>query len=71
MEPSTAVLSDMYRLTKGRIPLVGCGGVSSGEDAYRKIRAGASLVELYTAFAYEGEWRWWCRNDDDVGQGGG
>jgi hypothetical protein len=54
MEPSTAVLSDMYRLTKGRVALVGCGGVSSGEDAYRKIRAGASLVELYTALAYEG-----------------
>ena len=51
MEPSTAVLSDMYRLTKGRVPLIGCGGVSSGEDAYRKIRAGASLVELYTARA--------------------
>ncbi|KAI8468576.1 MAG: hypothetical protein J3K34DRAFT_426910 [Monoraphidium minutum] len=54
MEPSTAVLSDMYCLTKGAVPLVGCGGVSSGEDAYRKIRAGASLVEIYTALAYEG-----------------
>ncbi|GFR40465.1 hypothetical protein Agub_g1025, partial [Astrephomene gubernaculifera] len=53
-EMSTAVLADMYRLTGGRLPLVGCGGVSSGEDAYRKIRAGASLVQLYTAFAYEG-----------------
>lgn len=58
MEPSTAVLSDMYRLTGGEVPLVGCGGVSSGEDAYRKIRAGASLVELYTALAYEGEGCW-------------
>ena len=37
---STATLSDMYRLTKGKIPIIGCGGVSSGEDAYRKIRAG-------------------------------
>ena len=54
MEPSTRALSDMYRLTGGKVPLVGCGGVSSGEDAYRKIRAGASLVELYTALAYEG-----------------
>ncbi|KXZ44645.1 hypothetical protein GPECTOR_64g139 [Gonium pectorale] len=51
---STAVLADFYRLTGGRLPLVGCGGVSSGEDAYRKIRAGASLVQLYTALAYEG-----------------
>ena len=54
MEPSTRALSDMYRLTGGKVPLVGCGGVTSGEDAYRKIRAGASLVELYTALAYEG-----------------
>lgn len=48
------VLRDMYVLTKGKIPLVGCGGISSGEDAYKKIRAGATLVQLYTAFAYEG-----------------
>lgn len=51
---STNILKDMYILTKGRIPLIGCGGVSSGEDAYKKIRAGASLVQLYTAFAYGG-----------------
>ncbi|KAH9771760.1 Dihydroorotate dehydrogenase (quinone) [Citrus sinensis] len=38
----------------GKIPLIGCGGISSGEDAYRKIRAGATLVQLYTAFAYGG-----------------
>jgi dihydroorotate dehydrogenase len=54
LEPSTAVLADFYRLTHGKVPLVGCGGVSSGADAYSKIRAGATLVELYTAFAYEG-----------------
>ncbi|CAA0834826.1 Dihydroorotate dehydrogenase (quinone)-mitochondrial [Striga hermonthica] len=51
---STNILRDMYILTKGRIPLIGCGGVSSGEDAYKKIRAGATLVQLYTAFAYGG-----------------
>ncbi|GMP56431.1 hypothetical protein CsSME_00020921 [Camellia sinensis var. sinensis] len=51
---STNILKDMYVLTKGKIPLIGCGGVSSGEDAYKKIRAGASLVQLYTAFAYGG-----------------
>lgn len=39
-EPSTAVLRDMYRLTKGRLPIIGVGGVSSGQDAYAKIRAG-------------------------------
>ncbi|KAF5188904.1 Dihydroorotate dehydrogenase (quinone) protein [Thalictrum thalictroides] len=52
--PSTTILNEMYILTRGRIPLIGCGGVSSGEDAYKKIRAGASLVQLYTAFAYGG-----------------
>ena len=51
---STAVLFEMYKLTDGKIPLIGVGGVSSGRDAYLKIRAGASLVELYTAFAYQG-----------------
>ncbi|XP_057806043.1 dihydroorotate dehydrogenase (quinone), mitochondrial [Salvia miltiorrhiza] len=51
---STDILKDMYILTKGKIPLIGCGGISSGEDAYKKIRAGATLVQLYTAFAYGG-----------------
>lgn len=53
-EMSTQVLRQMYTLTGGRLPIVGVGGVSSGEDAYAKIRAGASLVEVYSAFAYEG-----------------
>jgi dihydroorotate dehydrogenase len=52
--PSTAVLADLYRLTEGRIPLIGVGGVASGADAYRKIRAGASLVQLYTGLVYGG-----------------
>lgn len=51
---STDILREMYRLTRGRITLIGCGGISSGEDAYKKIRAGATLVQLYTSFAYEG-----------------
>ncbi|XP_031476393.1 dihydroorotate dehydrogenase (quinone), mitochondrial-like isoform X1 [Nymphaea colorata] len=51
---STDILKEMYILTQGKITLVGCGGVSSGEDAYRKIRAGATLVQIYTAFSYEG-----------------
>ncbi|MFS7906598.1 putative dihydroorotate dehydrogenase (quinone) [Helianthus anomalus] len=51
---SNDILKDVYVLTKGKIPLVGCGGVSSGEDAYKKIRAGATLVQLYSAFAYGG-----------------
>nr|WP_299559592.1 quinone-dependent dihydroorotate dehydrogenase [Enterovirga sp.] len=51
---ATRKLADLYRLTRGAIPLVGCGGVASGADAYAKIRAGASLVQLYSALVYEG-----------------
>ena len=51
---STQILSDFYQLCEGRIPLIGVGGVSSGADAYSKIRAGASLIQLYTALIFEG-----------------
>lgn len=75
---STKVLREVYRLTGGSIPLVGCGvsedvrgswalsgrrpdpwpvvpqGISSGAEAYAKVRAGASLVELYTSMVYQG-----------------
>lgn len=51
---STEALSDFFRLTRGRLPLIGVGGISSGKDAYAKIRAGASLIQLYTAMIYEG-----------------
>jgi len=53
---STEVLATLYRLTKGNIPLIGVGGVSSGADAYAKIRAGASLVQLYTTMVFHGPW---------------
>ena len=53
-EPSTMRLRAFYRLVGGRIPLIGVGGISSGAQAYAKIRAGASLVQLYTALVYEG-----------------
>jgi len=53
-ENSTSVLADFYRLCEGRMPLIGVGGVSSGADAYSKIRAGASLVQFYTALIFEG-----------------
>jgi len=52
--PSTAVLGEMYRLTGGKLPLVGVGGIASGADAYAKIRAGASLVQLYSALVFGG-----------------
>lgn len=53
-EASTELLREMARLTRGRLTLFGVGGVATGADAYAKIRAGASLVQLYTAFVYEG-----------------
>jgi len=43
-----------WRLTGGRLPLIGCGGIASGDDAYAMIRAGAALVQLYTALVFEG-----------------
>jgi len=51
---STQLIADMTRLTGGRIPIVGVGGIASGADAYAKIRAGASLVQLYTALTFDG-----------------
>jgi dihydroorotate dehydrogenase len=54
LAPSTACLAAMYRFTEGKIPIIGCGGIAGGTDAYAKIRAGASLVELYTALVFHG-----------------
>jgi dihydroorotate dehydrogenase len=54
MAPSTALLAVMAERIAGRMPLIGVGGVASGADAYAKIRAGASLVQLYTALVFEG-----------------
>lgn len=51
---STETLARVHRLTGGAIPLIGVGGVASAEDAYAKIRAGARLVQLYTAMVYGG-----------------
>jgi dihydroorotate dehydrogenase len=54
LAPSTELLRRMHRLTSGRIPLIGVGGIASGEDAYAKIRAGAAALQLYTALVYQG-----------------
>lgn len=51
---NTSMISDMYLLTDGRIPIIGVGGVWSGQDAFDKICAGASLVQMYSSLAYEG-----------------
>jgi dihydroorotate dehydrogenase len=53
-EKSTRVLARLSQLTHGTLPLVGVGGVGSAEQAYQKIRAGASAVQLYTAMVYRG-----------------
>ncbi|AFZ68898.1 quinone-dependent dihydroorotate dehydrogenase [Deinococcus peraridilitoris] len=53
-ERSTALVRRVYALTQGALPIVASGGVFSAQDAYEKIRAGASLVEIYTALIYEG-----------------
>ncbi|MEM6742918.1 MAG: quinone-dependent dihydroorotate dehydrogenase [Pseudomonadota bacterium] len=53
-ERSTAVLRGLARRTEGRVPLIGVGGIETAEQAYAKIRAGARLVQLYTAMIYEG-----------------
>lgn len=51
---STEVIKTFYKLTNGKLPIIGVGGIASGIDAYEKIRAGASLVQLYTALVFEG-----------------
>ena len=51
---STEQLRRLFQLTEGRLPLIGVGGISSGLDAYIKIRAGASALQLYTALIYQG-----------------
>lgn len=51
---STAMLARVYQATGGRIPLIGAGGIDSGQTALAKIEAGASLLQLYTGLVYEG-----------------
>ena len=51
---STECIRKLYSLTDGNVPIVGVGGVGSGHDAYEKLKAGASLVEIYSMMVYEG-----------------
>lgn len=53
-ERATELVGRVYELTGGQLPIVASGGVFTAGDAYEKIRAGASLVEIYTALIYEG-----------------
>ncbi|MEO1551644.1 MAG: dihydroorotate dehydrogenase (quinone), partial [Pseudomonadota bacterium] len=51
---STRILAQLAQRLEGRLPLIGVGGVSSGAQAYAKIKAGASAVQLYTGLVYHG-----------------
>ena len=51
---STVMLARVYRLTEGKIPLIGIGGIDSGAAAIAKIEAGATLLQLYTGLIFEG-----------------
>jgi dihydroorotate dehydrogenase len=53
---STEVIRHIFRQTRGKLPVIGVGGVFSAADAWEKITAGATLVELYTALVYAGPW---------------
>lgn len=53
-ELSTALIGKLFKLSGGKLPIIGVGGVFSGRDAYQKIRAGASLIQLYTGLVYHG-----------------
>lgn len=53
-EKSTEILKQFYQLTEGKIPLIATGGISSKEDALLKIKNGASLIQIYSAFIYQG-----------------
>ncbi len=51
---STEVIRHLYRQSRGKVPIIGVGGIFSADDAWKKISAGASLVQIYTGMVYEG-----------------
>ena len=51
---SNLVIKNIYQMTKGNIPIIGVGGISNAKEAYEKIKLGASLIQIYTAFVYQG-----------------
>ncbi|MEY8096946.1 quinone-dependent dihydroorotate dehydrogenase [Falsihalocynthiibacter sp. S25ZX9] len=53
-EKSTRVLAQLSKITDGNLPLIGVGGISNAAEAYAKIRAGATAVQLYSALVYQG-----------------
>ena len=55
-ERSTEVIRFIWQYTKGELPIIGVGGIFTAEDAWEKIAAGASLIQVYTGWVYEGPW---------------
>jgi dihydroorotate dehydrogenase len=53
---STEVIRFIYEQTQGQLPIIGVGGIFTAEDAWEKITAGASLIQVYTGWIYEGPW---------------
>ena len=53
-DKSNTIIKKMYNFTNGQIPIIGVGGISNGIDCYNKMKAGASLIQLYTALIYSG-----------------
>jgi len=53
---STEVIRFIYKETQGKLPIIGVGGIFTAEDAWEKIAAGASLIQVYTGWVYEGPW---------------
>ena len=51
---STECIHKLYSLTSGNVPIIVVGGIATGQDAYEKLKAGASLIEIYSVMVYEG-----------------
>src|SRR6185369_3788751 len=51
---STEIIRHLHKQTKGRVPIIGVGGIFDADDAWEKITAGASLLQIYTSLVYEG-----------------
>jgi dihydroorotate dehydrogenase len=53
---STEIIRYIYQKTQGELPIIGVGGIFTPEDAWEKITAGASLLQIYTGWIYQGPW---------------
>jgi dihydroorotate dehydrogenase len=53
-DTSNLIIKKFFKTIKGKVPIIGVGGIDSGASAYKKIRAGASLLQLYTGLVYKG-----------------